>query len=63
VANAAPVELGLSAKLPAPVITASVGQAVIVDSSFDHLVMQAPKPLPAVRTDVCLAGTKMYSEK
>lgn len=57
-ANGIPVELGLSARVPSPVITTSVGHAVIVDSSFGHLVMRVPKPLPAVRADVCLLSSR-----
>jgi len=57
-AKGAAVELGLSAELPTPVITTSVGRPVIVDSSFDHLVMRVPKPLPAVRADVCLLSSR-----
>ena len=52
-----PIELGLSAEQSSPVVTASVGEPVIVDSSFDDLVMRVPRPVPAARPDVCLLGS------
>ena len=57
-AKGVPVELGLSARVPSPVITTSVGHAVMVDSSFGHLVMRVPKPLPGEQADVCLISSR-----